>query len=115
MLISALMDLSVENQVIITTHTPMLARSLPDTCLRFIRENPDKTREVLKGGNDTNKLISQSLGVLPDNSIKIFIGVEGPNDMKFLKHISKTLIKADIEVLDLEKMEINGQLIFFLF
>jgi len=86
---------------------------LPDTCLRYIREKQDKTREVLKGGNDTNELIAQSLGVLPDNSIKIFIGVEGPNDIAFLKHLSKTLITAGVEVLNLEKMELGGELIFF--
>ena len=37
LLVSALMDLAIDNQVIITTHTPMLARTLPDRCLRYIQ------------------------------------------------------------------------------
>ncbi len=112
-LLSALIELSVENQVLITTHTPMLARSLPNTCLRYIHEKSDKTREVVKGGNDTNKLMAQSLGILPDNSVKLFVGVEGPNDITFLKHMAKMFRLAGTDVLDLEKMEINGELIFF--
>ncbi len=113
MLVSALTDLSTENQVVITTHTPMLARTLEDNCLRFIHQNADKTREVLRGGGDTNKLFAKSLGVLPDNSIKLFIGVEGKHDIAFLKHMSKILILSGVEVLDLGNMELSGELIFF--
>ena len=36
MLLRALSDLSAEAQVIISTHTPMLARALPDSSLRYI-------------------------------------------------------------------------------
>lgn len=113
MLVSALMDLATENQVIITTHTPMLARTLQDSCLRYIHQNPDKTRCVHRGGGDTNKLLAKSLGVLPDNSIKLFIGVEGRHDIAFLKHMSKILMSSGVEVLDLENMELSGELIFF--
>lgn len=64
MLMSALMELAADNQVIITTHTPMLARVLPDRCLRYIKEGADKSREVLLGGGETNKLLAKSLGFL---------------------------------------------------
>ena len=110
---SALMDLAIDNQVIITTHTPMLARTLPDQCLRYIHQNADKSRDVLHGGIATNKLLAKSLGVLPDNSIKIFVGVEGKHDIAFLKNISKMLLQAGVDVLDLAKMELDGELIFF--
>lgn len=113
LLVSALMDLAADNQVIITTHTPMLARTLPDQCLRYIHQNADLSREVLHGGGETNKLLAKSLGVLPDNSIKIFVGVEGKHDIAFLKGISKVLREAEQDVLDLEKMELEGELIFF--
>lgn len=113
MLVSALTDLSADNQVMITTHTPMLARTLPDKCLQYIHEKGDKTREILRGGNDTNQLIAKSLGVLPDNSIKLFIGIEGPHDIAFLKQMSRVLLSAGVDVLDLEKMELDGELIFF--
>ena len=113
LLINALLDLTADAQVVITTHTPMLARTLPDKCLRYIHLKADKSREVLIGGGATNKLFATSLGVLPDNGIKLFIGVEGRHDITFLKHLSKILRKAGCDVLDLEKMELDGELIFF--
>lgn len=113
LLVRALTELSVENQVIITTHTPMLARSLPDSSLRYIREKGDKCREILIGGPDTNRLFAESLGVLPDNSVKLFVGIEGKNDIAFLRNVSALLRAAGEDVLDLEKMELDGELIFF--
>lgn len=113
LLVSALMDLATDNQVVITTHTPMLARALPDSCLRYIHHEAGKSREVLCGGAGTNKLLAKSLGVFPDNSIKLFVGVEGKHDIDFLKHISRVLRLAGVDVLDLEKMELDGELIFF--
>lgn len=113
MLVNALMDLAADNQVVITTHTPMLARTIPDDCLRYINQKPDRSREVLVGGGETNKLFAQSLGVLPDNSIKLFVGVEGRHDIAFLKNMSRVLRSAGIDALDLERMELDGELIFF--
>lgn len=113
LLVGAFMDLAADNQVIITTHTPMLARTLPDKCLRYIRKKSDMSREVLRGGGETNKLLAKSLGVLPDNSIKLFAGLEGKHDIAFLKNISRMLCLEGIDVLDLEKMELDGEIIFF--
>lgn len=113
LLVSALMDLTADNQVIITTHTPMLARTVPDECLRYIHQNADKSREVLHGGGETNRMLAKSLGVLPDNSIKVFVGVEGKHDIAFLKSISKVLRLSGEDVPDLELMELDGELIFF--
>lgn len=101
LLINALLDLAEDGQVIITTHTPMLARALPDKCLRYLHLKPDKSREVLSGGGETNKLFAKSLGVLPDNAIRLFIGVEGTHDISFLKHMSKVLRQAGCDVFDL--------------
>ena len=113
LLVTALLDLAAESQIVVTTHTPMLARTLPDRCLRYIHQKPDKTREIFTGGGGTNKLFATSLGVLPDNSIKLFIGIEGRHDITFLKWMSKLLRAAGIDALDLEQMELNGELIFF--
>jgi len=113
MLIAAFNELSISSQVVLSTHTPMLARSLPDKSLRYIQINDDKSREIFIGGDETNKLFSKALGILPDNSVKIFIGIEGPNDIAFLKNISKVLIRDGESIPDLEKMELNGELIFF--
>jgi predicted ATPase len=112
LLVRALMELAVVDQVIVTTHTPMLARSLPDNNLRYIREREDRSREVLIGGPGTNQIFADSLGVLPDNSVKLFIGVEGKNDITLLRNFSGLLRRAGEDVLDLEKMELDGEMIF---
>lgn len=113
MLFRVLSNLSYESQVIVSTHTPMLARALPDNCLRFIHVLENNTRQIKIGSKSTNKLFARELGVLPDNTVKLFIGVEGPNDISFLCNISKILHNIDKSIPDLEKMEMDGELIFF--
>ena len=110
LLLKALTELSIDNQVIISTHTPMLARGLPDDCLRYIDID---TREILKGGEPNNEIFAKSLGVLPDNSVKLFIGVEGSNDIIFLHNISKKLSSEGVDIPNLEQMEIDGKILFF--
>ena len=114
-LLRALSDLSSETQVIISTHTPMLARALPDSSLRYIDIRDDKGRKILTCGPETNEIFTRSRGVLPDNTVKLFIGVEGPNDITFLQTMSRALHNGDIDIPDLEKMELGGELIFFPF
>jgi len=113
MLLRALSDLSSEAQVIISTHTPMLARSLPDRCLRYIHINQDKYRKIFMGGTNTNEIFVKSLGVLPDNNVKLFIGVEGPNDIAFLQTMASVLRNDGFDVLNLERLELDGEVIFF--
>lgn len=112
-LLRALMDLSSEYQVVVTTHTPMLARSLPDQCLRYIHVEDNGTRALQLGGPDTNTLFARALGVLPDSTVKLFVGVEGPNDIAFLQRISSRLSRDGVAVADLEAAEVDGRLIFF--
>jgi putative ATP-dependent endonuclease of the OLD family len=113
MLLRAFTELSKDFQVIISTHTPMLARCLPDKCLRYISVREDKAREILVGGDATNGLFSKALGILPDHNVKLFIGVEGKNDISFLQTIATALRADDVDVPDLLKMELDGELIFF--
>lgn len=115
LIVSALRDLTTDGQVIITTHTPMLARTLPDTCLRYIQQNGDGTRNVIAGGTEeTNTRIAQSLGVLPDHNVKLFIGVEGKHDITFLQHLAAMLRNSGQNVPDLVAMEQAGEVIFFI-
>ena len=76
MLLRALCDLSSEAQVVLSTHTPMLARGLPDSCLRYIHVREDKSREIMKGGTETNEIFARALGVLPDNNVKLFVALK---------------------------------------
>ncbi|CRL49488.1 ATP-binding protein [Pseudomonas sp. URMO17WK12:I11] len=113
LLISALQEITGTDQVILTTHTPMLARALPASALRFITKDENNQITILNGGEDgTNVLIAKSLGVLPDHNVKIFIGVEGKHDISFLKNMSNMLIDSGLNVPDLNKLELEGELIF---
>ena len=91
----------------------MLARSLPDSNLRYIQMDGHDTRKILVGGKYTNELFAKALGVLPDNGVKLFVGVEGKHDISFLLGISEVLRREGIDVLDLQNMELEGELIFF--
>lgn len=116
MLMAALTDLAASpgRQVIVTTHTPMLARGVPDESLRFVEASPHG-RAISHGGVDTNERIARSLGVLPDHTVKLFLGVEGKHDISFLKGLSRALIADGTDVPDLEALEQDGALIFFPF
>ena len=114
MLIRALEQLANgTDQVIITTHTPSLARALPGSSLRFVKKNDDSSRTILTGGtDDINKFIADSLGVLPDNSVKAFIVVEGIHDIAFLKSLASMYKSHGVNVPDLHSLELSGEVIF---
>ncbi|MDU9049706.1 MAG: ATP-binding protein [Candidatus Electrothrix sp. Rat3] len=113
LLLDALLDL-VENQgcqIMLTTHTPVLIRNLREENLRFIKQNEEGP--YIEPCDETNSSeIVESLGVLPDHSVKVFFGVEGRNDINFLKTISKNLSKEDLSIPDLAKAEDEGRLVF---
>ena len=113
MLLATLQRLTTDpsRQVMVTTHTPMLARAVPENQIRFIHgEGPN--RLLANGGGALNSDISKSLGVLADHTVKAFIGVEGPNDIMFLTGISRMLYQAGETPLNLETLEANGEVIF---
>lgn len=116
MLIRALMELADHplRQVFITTHTPMLNGILPVKSLRYIELKTDGSRKIRQGDDNTYQLIVDALGILPDNRVKIFIAVEGNNDIKFLINISKILHQFDPKYCNLEKMRDSGELIFII-
>lgn len=114
LLMSALQQLAVaEDQVIVTTHTPMLARSLPSTSLRFLSKTDDGLRTISAGGTEAvNKAIVESLGVLPDHTVKMFIIVEGIHDVTFFKNLSKMFLNHGTVVCNLEALELSGEIVF---
>lgn len=113
LLLSALRELSCTGQVVITTHTPTLARLVAVESLRFVNVKNDETREILTGGSEaTNHLIANSLGVLPDHNVKLFIAVEGKTDIPFMKNMAKVLIAAGEDVPDIEALELDGVVVF---
>jgi putative ATP-dependent endonuclease of OLD family len=114
LLLKALRELAAAagRQVIITTHTPMLARHLPDCDVRFIQRDGAGLRRVVEGSPAISAEIAKSLGILPDHNVKVFVGVEGPHDISFLTGMARILRAAGEDVPDLEQLEVDGELIF---
>jgi len=116
MLMRAFCDLadSVGCQILLSTHTPVLARLVPSDCLRLITVQKDGGRSIYAGSEEeVCKLAAESLGVLPDHDVKVFVGVEGWNDIQFLCHISERLAADDESIPDLGALEREDTLIFF--
>ena len=114
MLVSALEDLSEreECQILWSTHTPVLARRIDQGALRLVTRNG--TLPVIRSGKEETTVaeIVESLGVLPDHNVKAFLGVEGRNDINFLRVISSILHNVKPDVPDLGQEENTGRLVF---
>jgi energy-coupling factor transporter ATP-binding protein EcfA2 len=114
MLLDAFQELTGQNhaQVILTTHTPTLARKVDRNYLRLVLVENGHPK-VLHGNEDsTLQTIKSTLGVLPDHDVKAFLGVEGKWDIEFLKRISKIIHFSNPAVPDLESAESSGALVF---
>ncbi|HMU63237.1 MAG TPA: ATP-binding protein [Nitrosomonas sp.] len=100
-------------QILITTHTPTLARRVDQSFLRLItKENGEPVVEGGVNGDATLQKIVDTLGVLPDHDVKVFLGVEGKHDISFLKNISAMLSAVEPDIPDLPAKESSGELIF---
>ena len=110
MLIEAFLDLAEVdiNQIIITTHSPAIAKQLPTNSLRLIDKDETNNTEVYDNKNKQNILfdIANCLGVFPDlnltniNKVRLAICVEGKNDVEFLKTLNNTISEFK-EIIDL--------------
>ncbi|MGC7872063.1 ATP-binding protein [Desulfosporosinus sp. SYSU MS00001] len=103
MLVEALRDLSEHDncQVILTTHVPGLAGLLPLESLRYLDKDSSDQTFVSYGNEELFAKIANDLGVLPDERVKMFLCVEGPHDVRFLRHISSMLNKVDESLPDI--------------
>ena len=109
LLIKALMELSetANAQVLLTTHVPALASLLPTDAVRFITQDDDGAAGVEVGeaspDDDDNLLdrVTAALGILPDNEVKVFFCLEGPNDIEFFTQLTGTLVDEGVDVVDL--------------
>lgn len=105
MLVRALREIAEDGgQVILTTHAPGLAGEMPMESIRFI-DDADGPRTVRSVVTETPHAlftaVAERLGMLPDNHVKVLICVEGKNDARFLRHVSRTLHVADNALPDL--------------
>ena len=114
MLLDAFQELTTQGtcQVILTTHTPTLARKVDRNLLRLVTQVGGHPA-IQDGGDDgTLAAIKSTLGVLADHDVRVFLGVEGKWDIEFLKRLSRILHADDQTVPDLVAAEASGALVF---
>jgi putative ATP-dependent endonuclease of the OLD family len=99
MIMEALTELSERDncQVILTTHVPGLASLIPVGSLRYVKKTDDGKLQV-QYGEDVCEKVAQDLGVLPDKRTKVLFCVEGPHDVRIMKHLSVILNRKNTTV-----------------
>lgn len=104
-LINSFKQLSNSNncQIVLTTHSPELAKELPTEGLRFLDRN-ESGRPVVKTGIDILSDIADTLGVLPsvNENIQLVLCVEGPTDVVAFKAMNRCLREKYSDIVDLE-------------
>ncbi|MBW1982658.1 MAG: hypothetical protein JRJ12_15715 [Deltaproteobacteria bacterium] len=78
----------------ITTHVPGLAEMIPVDALRYVRVDTKSVRIIEEGTEEVLRTIADDLGVIPDNRVRVFVCVEGPNDVALFRNLAKVLFDA---------------------
>lgn len=114
LLLDALKELALEenHQVIFTTHNPILAGRVDRESIRFIEKDEAGSRILAENDDDTLLRIKSSLGMFANHNIRVFVGVEGPNDIEYLSGISWRLSQEDPSIVDLKDAEQRGELVY---
>lgn len=114
LLLEALIELSQSpsTQVLLTTHNPLLARKIDQTQIRFIEVSPDRVRTIAPNDDAASTRLRDTLGILPNHSVRVFVGVEGPNDIEFLSRISAILARTEADIPDMREAENSGLLVY---
>lgn len=107
MLIESLLEISNDgrHQIIITTHTPEMAKMVAREQLIFIKRNEFNEPEIEKDEHAKIKGIIETLGVLPTAISKVVVCVEGTNDVAFLTNINQNIQELK-DIIDLRKENI---------
>ncbi len=114
LLLDALLDLSQSpsTQVMLTTHNPLLARKVNKEQIRFIEVGIDRVRSLAPNDEAASIRLRDTLGILPNHNVRVFVGVEGPNDIEFLSRISAILSIVEPDIPDLRAAEQAGRLVY---
>lgn len=107
MIIDTFKDIATDNkhQIIITTHTPEIAKMVRPEQIIFIRKNKFNKPEIIVDNNDKRREVIKSLGILPNIQSKLVICVEGETDIMFIESISK--LQCIKNIIDLERENIS--------
>lgn len=103
-LIDSLVDLSETGnaQILLTTHSPSLAKLLPIENIQLVGRHGSETR--INKGDEILRNIAKTLGILPEIS-EVIVCVEGENDRSFLLNINKKIPELK-NIIDLETKNI---------
>lgn len=107
-LIDSFFDLanSGNSQVILTTHSPNLAKELPLESVLFVTRDDNGSPLVLKcaPNNDVIEKVFEALGILPDihPHVKVVVCVEGPTDVEAIKSFNRCLHEHFPNLVDIE-------------
>jgi len=104
---------SYNTQIILTSHNPTFAKLTNLKNLRYIETADDGSRRIIANDEDVYKKICTSIGILPENDVKLFVGIEGIHDYNFLVSYSKMLKDHGEDFPDLELLENKNEIIFF--
>ena len=104
-LIESIMDLSVNplHQIIITTHTPEIAKLASLEQIIFIKK-VNREPKIVENSEDKLNDIIKTLGIYDNSKSKVIVCVEGENDINFLMNIGK--IEEFKNVVDLSSGEV---------
>ncbi|ASA96118.1 ATP-binding protein [Anoxybacillus sp. FSL W8-0382] len=107
MIIDSLLKISSDDkhQVIITTHTPEIAKMVNLDSLIFISKD-EYGPKIVREEEEKLKGIVKSLGILPTIESKVVICVEGENDINFIRNINQAIDDFK-SIIDLEKANIS--------
>ena len=116
-LINALLELSNKNnhQIIITTHTPEIAKMVDSHNLILINKDENNNPIIIDDNENKLNLIIQTLGILPNinieniQKVKVVVCFEGYTDIEFIKNINHNI--QDFK----DIIDINDESIFLVF
>ena len=114
LLVRALQELLQSDgcQVLLTTHTPILARVVEARLLRYVRLGNGGIPVVEPVDQNNWQALAHSLGVLPETTVELFVFVEGKHDIPFLMNLADALRADGAPVPDLRQLELDGRIIF---
>ncbi|WP_241494610.1 ATP-binding protein [Bacillus coahuilensis] len=107
MIIESLRSISedIKHQVIITTHTPEIAKMVDVEEIIFIKKE-NNTPKVVKEDILKIRGIVDTLGILPTIESKVVICVEGENDVNFIMNINQSIQELR-DIIDLKEHKIS--------
>lgn len=82
-------------QVLLTTHSPGFASSLPQSSIRYVSRELTTSKPQVQAGVDVFGSVAEALGVTPDSRVQVLLCVEGPTDVLALRGLSRALHLAD--------------------